>query len=427
MLNDRRLSALIDALWREYPGLINEKYDRDPDKWLLNCFNSLIDFGVAIGIENSINGNQSTDVGTGLISQAFRELVLGSYNDLATHDDPEKWILTDRLLTIGNGPDKYSRRDALLLFKSGFLKLFNAVRLSAYQHGTEIPENGILQYLEKRVEISFDGAWHELALKKDCTHTERIIIQNDHGFCVGTPIKPALSVWIKTKADQVSNAGTVAFVSEIIDADTFRYIEHGPLPGMYIPDEVYFLSTTVAGELMTQSDPEVWRVGQVREVLGTANPEGTALVVKIEEGEEIVENVFDDKYVTQLLYNLETRTLTLKRSAGLPDLSIAIPLGISLSQVAFTGEYNHLINKPTLTTSFLQLIDVLEDTYAGKSKAVPMVTEEEDGLELMESEELLTEIARTTLLADMPQSLAGFAGYSLRVKQDESGFEFYMQ
>ena len=38
MFTDPRMKELIDSLWREYPGLYNEKYDRDPQQWLSNQF-----------------------------------------------------------------------------------------------------------------------------------------------------------------------------------------------------------------------------------------------------------------------------------------------------------------------------------------------------------------------------------------------------
>ena len=77
MFDDPRMKELIDSLWREYPGLYNEKYDRDPEKWLLNAINLDIEFGQALGMDHSINGNISTASGMGHITMSFLETVLG--------------------------------------------------------------------------------------------------------------------------------------------------------------------------------------------------------------------------------------------------------------------------------------------------------------------------------------------------------------
>jgi hypothetical protein len=278
MLNDRRLSALIDALWREYPGLINEKYNRDPDKWLLNRIDPETDFGIAVGLDNSVEGNQSAAIGTSLTAQAFRELVVGSFNSLAAEADSGNWILTDRLLAVGNGPDAEHRSIALEILKSGLFKLFNAIQVSSYQHGEEIPSDGIIQYLDKRLELSFDGIWHELALKSDLADPVRIIYQIDHGFSVGNAIKLTGVTWVKSKADSAANAGTIGIVSQVIDANNFRYVAGGLLPGVYTEGALYFLSTVTDGELMIVTESTEWEIGQVYEFIGT----GTAAGLEIE-------------------------------------------------------------------------------------------------------------------------------------------------
>jgi len=80
MFRDPNMKELIESLWREYPGLYNEKYNRDPEKWLLNLFGEEAESGQALGQDHSINGNQSIAIGIGAITKAFRELVLGSYS-----------------------------------------------------------------------------------------------------------------------------------------------------------------------------------------------------------------------------------------------------------------------------------------------------------------------------------------------------------
>jgi len=92
MFADPRIKELIDSLWREYPGLYNEKYNRQvgefveggevgelDEPWLLNIFGSDLEFGQALGQDHFIHGNQSTAIGIGGITRAFREIVMGSY------------------------------------------------------------------------------------------------------------------------------------------------------------------------------------------------------------------------------------------------------------------------------------------------------------------------------------------------------------
>lgn len=115
-----------------------------------------------------------------------------------------------------------------------------------------------------------------------------LVTQTAHGFTFGNTIKRnGAGAWIKSKADTRANAGTVGIVSEIIDADHFRYITRGLLPGTFVDGADYWLSTTTAGEIFIQSDPEVWEIGNVREFIGTGTANG--LEVEIDLGDEITE------------------------------------------------------------------------------------------------------------------------------------------
>jgi len=53
-----------------------------------------------------------------------------------------------------------------------------------------------------------------------------------------------------------------------------------------------------------------------------------------------------------------------------------------------------------------------------------MVTDQEDKMDLCETEELETDLAKLLLMADCPQTYSGCGGYVLRVKLDETGIEF---
>jgi len=75
--------------------------------------------------------------------------------------------------------------------------------------------------------------------------------------------------------------------------------------------------------------------------------------------------------------------------------------------------------------AFTDLSDVIPEDYIGKKNHIPIVVETEDALDLIDTEELLTELARFPLLADVPSSYSGYGGYGIRVKLDETGLEFY--
>lgn len=172
--------------------------------------------------------------------------------------------------------------------------------------------------------------------------------QAAHGFTVGTPVKPSPTGWVKTKADTRQNAGTVAFVSEVVDAANFKYIESGSLPGVYTAGAVYFLSPTVAGSIIAQTDPEVWSEGQVREVVGTANTAGTALIVSLEVGQVITSVLFTQNIVQS--GSVTGKVITIKQSNA-PDVTITLPdyqpLSTILSQIAALTTGTGLLRKTT--------------------------------------------------------------------------------
>lgn len=127
-------------------------------------------------------------------------------------------------------------------------------------------------------------AEEKLAIEK-----EVIINQAAHGFAVGNCIKLVGSTWVKAKADSASNAGTVGLVSTVVDANNFKYLSGGLLPGTYTNGANYFLSPTTAGAIFIQSDPEVWDIGNVREFIGTGTANG--LEIEIDLGQVITEAI----------------------------------------------------------------------------------------------------------------------------------------
>jgi hypothetical protein len=172
MFPDPRMKEMIESLWREYPGLYNEKYNRTvgelAEPWLLNIFGQDVEFGQALGQDNSIDANQSTAIGIGAITRAFREIVMGSYGSTGSTTDPlpnpTAWVELDRLLTIGNGRDDLNRSDALILFKSGLLELKKAIKIGPFPELVEgEPKDGTLQYSpDKSLEIWEDEKWKQV-------------------------------------------------------------------------------------------------------------------------------------------------------------------------------------------------------------------------------------------------------------------------
>ena len=117
---------------------------------------------------------------------------------------------------------------------------------------------------------------------------EKIITQIAHGFEFGNAIKrDGAGAWIRAKANNRANAGTVGIVSNVIDADNFEYLPGGLLPGDFVDGACYFLSPYYDGQIFVQSDPEVWTVGQIREFIGTGTAQG--LEIEIDLGDEIID------------------------------------------------------------------------------------------------------------------------------------------
>lgn len=183
-----------------------------------------------------------------------------------------------------------------------------------------------------------------------------VVQQENHGFSVGEAVKQGNSQWIRAKSDNRQNAGAAGIVAEIFDANTFRMLTEGFIEGDYEKGKIYFVSVAVAGGLMTQSDPEVWQLGQVRQVVGVGVEGG--LLVSLDIGDEIVSELITDKIVTDLLFNPASRRLTLKQSGGLPDKEVVIP-GAPQAQAdwaeADIGKASFIKNKPQLKS--LALMD----------------------------------------------------------------------
>ena len=322
------MQELIRNLWREYPGLYNEKYSRDPEKWLRNIFSSLIDFGVAVGQDNKIEGNRSFAFGQGLNPTSYREILLGSYNLISELYDFENWDPADLLVSVGNGTDKYHRSSALNLYKCGLFELFNAIRLGAYNRRNKLgvvitPDDGSVQFLPNKLELFFEGLWHELALKEDfhnpvsifsgstdfayITTGQTLTIKDQqlyyaeqigHGFFRGNNIRfaedenePGSMIWVLSLADSVDHSAVVGIVNEAITENIFSFRTGGILKNteelIFENGKEYFLSNADPGKMDLLANIGELAVGQVKKYIGTANADG--LLIEIDRGEEIIE------------------------------------------------------------------------------------------------------------------------------------------
>lgn len=125
------LRQLIDSLWRNYYGLYRESYLDPPDldelgepidPWQKNRISRDIRHGQALGQDNLIEGNRSAAFGQGNNTKSFLEIILGANALIPEGQNPEEWIPTDMLLTLGNGPDPENRSNVFVIFKNGLIR-----------------------------------------------------------------------------------------------------------------------------------------------------------------------------------------------------------------------------------------------------------------------------------------------------------------
>ena len=156
-----------------------------------------------------------------------------------------------------------------------------------------------------------------------------------HGFLVGNVIKPSATIWVKAQGNSEANGKATAVVSEIIDADHFVYVQGGIVPGAYAKGAKYFLSIATAGEVFVQAAPEVWAIGQFRQMIGTGTDGG--LLVEIDEG--VAWNVFltdvpndGKKYVRK--FNLWDEFIAITSGLGMDFTGTEVKLGLPSSITA---------------------------------------------------------------------------------------------
>jgi hypothetical protein len=101
----------------------------------------------------------------------------------------------------------------------------------------------------------------------------------------------------------------------------------------------------------------------------------------------------------------------------------AITLQPNWTQINNTKK-DYIKNKPVIVHNFTELFDVIPENYIGKAKHVPIITDDELHVDLIETEELETVLARFTHLADVPNTFYGSGNKAVFVNDSESGIEF---
>ena len=157
--NANKASLLIDALWRDYLALYAEgkQTPESAYEYLKNTITGA--YAAAVGMNNTLEGDLSQAHGHHNIVSSFFEIILGTYAT-DSQGDATNWVLTDRLLALGNGTSNEERSLAFEVFKSGLFKFFNAVKIGKFAHGEADAENGTVQFdpeNDKLLSMFLDG------------------------------------------------------------------------------------------------------------------------------------------------------------------------------------------------------------------------------------------------------------------------------
>jgi hypothetical protein len=150
---DRHREKELDFLVKK---LYWEKYKLPVED---NTFGALVEYAVALGQGNTLEGNKSFAIGEGHITKSFVETIVGLFALESTGESVDSWIATDHLFTIGNGTADGSRSNAVEVFKSGLVKLHNSLLIGEYSHAAVAPVNGMLQYSSGKLELRENDEW----------------------------------------------------------------------------------------------------------------------------------------------------------------------------------------------------------------------------------------------------------------------------
>jgi len=156
---DNSRAKELDALWKK---LYDEAYILDPEQWKRNVIDASVKFSVSIGLDNKLFGEQSLSLSTGGTTRAFRETVLGSYGLDTAALSATTWNVLDLLLSVGNGSDNSHQSNAIEVFKSGLIKLYNGLLIGKYDHGSATPTDGMLSMETEGLRIWYNSRWNKL-------------------------------------------------------------------------------------------------------------------------------------------------------------------------------------------------------------------------------------------------------------------------
>lgn len=90
---------------------------------------------MAIGDHNKSSGDASTAMGNYTVAQSFASVAMGQYNDSISVSSKNSWVLTDPLLTIGNGTSNVARSNAVTVYKNGNTDISGFSRLGKSSEG----------------------------------------------------------------------------------------------------------------------------------------------------------------------------------------------------------------------------------------------------------------------------------------------------
>lgn len=162
-----------------------------------------------------------------------------------------------------------------------------------------------------------------------------------------------------------------------------------------------------------------WYINGISTGVRAVGENGVAIEVNV------VDNYLSYRYVGSAdwiqLYQIPSDTVTAKKLLGRYSNSTGVKQEITLGDTLTLSDLGVL--NAILDLAFTQLKDVIPENYIGRNNQVPIVREDLNKLDLIDTEELGTEVAKSTLLSDMPPTLSGFGGYTLKVKSDGTGYE----
>lgn len=134
--------------------------------------------GQVYGYNNDVSGDNSITIGKGLKTNSFEEITLGYYNTDETALSATTWSSNDKLFSIGNGTSVEDgkgglvedRKDALVVYKNGKVKLQNILNLTPLEELPDIADSEmgdicVIDNLYNGTIWFFDGiAWGEITV-----------------------------------------------------------------------------------------------------------------------------------------------------------------------------------------------------------------------------------------------------------------------